>query len=746
MKSRILAIFISMLSAGMLQFFTSSGQASGFIHLKGKQFIDEYGDPFYPMVCNYTLDIFWNHAPGTSPTSLVLSSHPKYRGTANFDCQDAPSCDSIILEELREIRDMGFNAVRFGMGWQYADIDSVNGMCRSGIKVIAHGYNDWNREYELYFDSLNIYNPDLNSFEWRTLLGFCTQIMDLTQLVQDSTGKPLKVIFLFDVRKQFVLKCATELAKRFNAVIAAHLKNYSNILALDIYNEPDLDYKWPYTGPPEKIYGCNVIADLYDATKAANSNHLITLGGGGPDDLFRFDMNTLKLDFYSLHVYSHTRENGYTTFQEGWDKIMGKFYYTSQHCSKPFIVGETGMKSRAGYSIADGYDCSISETADFMENCLNAMINCGYTGFSVWNFQDAHSLEADPELFHGLLEGYPPPYSTRRKPAVSKIQQFNPNAIPSPCMKPANYYNPRNFADPNPLRGYVKYADSSDVMNAYVFGWGYYFDQDFSLIESASYTFYNENSGRFELYKKQNLSPATRNPYFNNIRISAPGASVDWFGRWSGDVADSTIAIENDSIYWLFDQNSFSYHENYTETLEVSQTDIHDAWSRIDLSNTIIKGNGTAGGSLELRARDEINVLTDFHAQRGSDVHIHCNETWFDCGGLMPSHTRQARPGYNSSLLLESEGKEIELEFRLKYTSNFEIIPNPGTGNFQLLLSEDFEIPASYSVHDSFGRILKRGLINSMTSSLDLNDFLPGMYQISIKTMQNYYSKKLIKL
>ncbi|MBK7083929.1 MAG: cellulase family glycosylhydrolase [Flavobacteriales bacterium] len=71
------------------------------------------------------------------------------------------------------------------------------------------------------------------------------------------------------------------------------------LMAYDLYNEPAY---FDYTDHT-KQWICEKVASVYDELKAADPNHLITVGGISVVEVFEWDPTILKLDFWSPHLY-----------------------------------------------------------------------------------------------------------------------------------------------------------------------------------------------------------------------------------------------------------------------------------------------------------------------------------------------------------------------------------------------------------------------------------------------------------
>jgi len=116
--SRLLFTFIIM-------FIFVSVARSQYVTLEGRQFKDENGEDFYPVVCNYIVDVVNTDHLDFSTTHLS----PEHSwGTGNdYECTNCTNCDQQLINDLRQIISMGFNTVRI-MGMStlyYSEEDSI---------------------------------------------------------------------------------------------------------------------------------------------------------------------------------------------------------------------------------------------------------------------------------------------------------------------------------------------------------------------------------------------------------------------------------------------------------------------------------------------------------------------------------------------------------------------------------------------------------------------------------------------
>lgn len=149
----------------------------GYIHLQGDQFIDEHGDPFYPMVMNYYVDYFYQGTEGmfpADPTALEV-------GTLRFGRSSLWSCvgwynyppvqsQQAFLQDMSEMKAQGFNTVRF-----VSNATKKEGV--AGFNLSAKYHPSGQGGIAMNMDPP--YDPDLNTnpvvwFHFNTILAVCS--------------------------------------------------------------------------------------------------------------------------------------------------------------------------------------------------------------------------------------------------------------------------------------------------------------------------------------------------------------------------------------------------------------------------------------------------------------------------------------------------------------------------------------------------------------------------------------------
>jgi len=420
--------FITTIVFCLVGIYFSFGQ---YVSIIGRQFKDEFGNDFYPVVCNYAVYYMF-----LSENDWFLRPYIDYDGWG-WECWTNPGCLNQMQRHFDQIKAMGFNTVRFFGGGPYYvsyDPDKGNGFLTFQIKgdnYPGSGYSlkNLSKPYTTDPTTQKIFEGFNNVLYRAYLAGL--------KVILHTAGGPKNVMYSSDF--------ATDYAEYLDA-ISIYMANYSNpesrvaLMAYDIMNEPLYSNQtgWPdISEGHEKIDVCIKMNDWYNIIKSNDPNHLVTLGGSGFRDVYEYDPAVLKVDFYSIHPYS--KKMGYEDdlgLPFMVDRIYGDIYWTMKNCPMPFIIGETSFKA---ISEQGGPDGNFAEQKSYAESTLQHNLDCMGSGYSWWEYQENSTGT-------GLLKnGYCNPICQElEKPVVEAFEEFDPEGITYPCDGPANYYDPYN--------------------------------------------------------------------------------------------------------------------------------------------------------------------------------------------------------------------------------------------------------------------------------------------------------------
>ena len=739
----------------LLLFFFFSGifgisLFSQYVSIEGRQFKDENGNDFYPVVCNYIVDVV-NTNPNDFSTTYISPEHSWGTGYS-YECNNCTSCDQQLINDFQQIISMGFNTIRI-MG-----IQSV--YYPAGYEIPLNNWTCPTSGFYCQTNNISLQNGSDNTLFYLEppYTGSISALLfehtaHLVELVSQTSyeGKKLKVILVTggargDYQPEFPYVYAQYLEAYANGLLA-HLpeSKQSTILAYDLFNEPKSSWNSWTLWPSHQQYHtkedvCNNVKLWYNALKSHDPNHLITLGGHGMADLFEFDPTVMKLDFYSLHVYPFKREYESSNYLDPMlDRIHGYIYWCQNHISIPWIIGETGFRAQ-DTSTFPRLDGTLTDQYNYAASTLSLSCGCYGSGYSWWTYQNFYWSEN--QNYFGILDygNCGVPCNALEKPVSQAFEEFEPPSGTSMCSEPPNYRDPYQhkeyFGDSIIFKGWVYDQDSIPITDALVQGWTRLYNVDNNAnkpIWNTHYTF-TDTSGYFEL-RPFDYDTASPN-YFTieYLKISAAGASRIYRACVFPD-----IGLPSDIQYYL-SRSTISTEVVFEDITIASNTQqIIEAWHSITLEDIIVE----PGGYLEASAGSEITINQEFHAQTNSEAWIY---TDMPCGAagdqLETDHPIRNQEGNNTEFAM----REIDLQFEVAPADfNVEVFPNPNTGTFQVMITES--TPSAFYTLNLFDQVAGNILTVRKTESdfsLDLTYLKKGVYYLRISTNVQSKTVKII--
>lgn len=734
--------------------FVSNAQTTDYIKLDGKQFIDQNGAPFFPIVMNYNASILHDNASPVPNFKPVRTPAYGSNGCNYFEGYTWANCEESLDHDFKKIKDMGFNTIRL--------ILTPNRKSGSlGFQFQSNWFNDVcdisnSTSYMFDFPSNDYNSPDA--------IAFFNMVGDVIDIADDNE---LHVIYLcsdhsnkrFDDR--FTSFTDADDYANFLRALASHLQGKEALLAYDLYNEPGLNWWKHNISQPQKSEICNYVSMWYDAIHDNDDNHLITLGGTDFGDAISYDGSVMKLDFISMHLYTDTK------VFEGFDqskminRLLDLIYWCSNALQRPWIIGEMGYTSSPDACINDEYDFihgDYSQQAAFVSAVLPAIRDCGVSGFSWWCFQDLHyhciptiwgcttvtnenicngtnSKEEDVgQNYFGLLEygdqdfvsgqlnsGYYP--DILEKPAVDIIDNFN-FTTPGTCTLPTNqYYNPFGHpSHPNEISGVViDEVTGQPIEWAVVSAKTIVGTKSFSeLIEHWHYTFTDQN-GNFKITPYDYLMGNIPDDILiDKMDIGAIGA-------------EAIIGNSPYNLFWLHElkRDFFPYDENISNV-----TLFNGDFEEFRGYNTLIVGDNIefqSGSGAELSARKEVKLTGELLAKAGSEVHVFIDENMFpEC--IDYTGFKNINSSANSEHADEYGSSEIELKFRNNSTPfTIFVSPNPVSNILTIGSKSHNLVDCEYMVYSKEGKLVLHGKNYDNPATLNMEAFPSGVFTLVVK-------------
>lgn len=471
------------------------GFAQGTITLQGDRFIDGNGQPFFPMVMNYYVDMAFpagqppvgGHYPSAAEMAAnVHLEHPSFFGlTGSYtDQADITQGAPQILHALYEIKYSGFNAIRLVM----------TPIKRPGLGFMLE-LKDYGTAQNVHDADIFIdppYDPAVNpamAFHLNAVLEVCSlanvaglKVMLITanspsfpELINGNAGDP---------QIEDYADFLGELAKFI------HDHHVYNLLGYDLYGEPGLAELGQLKDTPQGMHTrsqiCAIVHSWTSAIRAYD-DHLITVGNYPGEGPFNggWDPLLMDIDFSTIHQYPEPARFEYdadpsTYIQKCTRRFGDLMYHVDRTLRKPYMIVETGFIAHDHDTPNDGFSYPISvqgnETDEnyIVEQTFPFIRNSRACGYGWWLFQDTHFESngpmdpPDPNVEHisgdyfGLLNhGDPAPldvnngisgYEAYRKQAAWTFADYavNPPAANPTAFGPVSptvdmsepYYNP----------------------------------------------------------------------------------------------------------------------------------------------------------------------------------------------------------------------------------------------------------------------------------------------------------------
>ena len=737
-------------------YFSIFSQGAGYVTLKGKQFYDQQGTPFFPMVMNYTLDI------GNYNGYFITPDH-SYNLSNEYECVSMPGCTTQIQADFNHIVSMGFNSVRFAEFYPRY----VNG---TGMVFKFYSCNSSGKD--LLESSFTIHPTVQNDPGMQQVFQFYDLILSLANSTINnvtSLPTPLKLIFIIGgIHTSYTSDQISEY-NDFLIALSSHLASAPNnnaFFAYDLINEPCFAIDLIKT----KREACEMISEWYSTCKTNDPNHLVTIGSCA-GDVMSFDPGIIKVDFISMHDYpSWGRKDDYedrrlpAVQQRLRERVANTFYWMNENATVPWIVGETGFMATSDANDSNNWygkllDGSLADEEDYVDYSLQAVCNCGGSGYSWWNYQDVHYFGLPGDAF-GLLYWDAIPSSLAEKPAVSKFRQFNPVST-GPCPVSRSpyyddsklYYNPfqLSFHNSNTITGTITDQDGNPIQDALIGGHSFVgIDNDGNKSYDYHFTYSDEN-GYFE------ISPYVHPGYtvgnkMGTMDISAAGAErrryidEDVVPNWWCKNNCGQMPAPNSNAQLTLERVKFSYDNTLNNITVSSGTNRNfKGYNSLTISDITIKSAATS----DIYAKSEVHITGESHLQ--GETHIFCAPAMADCSDYS-SYIMQYKTAKPQATPIENEtrDKTIELSFnKLFKKGELLITPNPNTGQFHIHLGGDEPIKnLQFEITNLIGEKIFSAthypIGRAGDGLLDLSKQPKGIYFLKVETITDSYFQKII--
>ncbi|HRH02856.1 MAG TPA: T9SS type A sorting domain-containing protein [Bacteroidia bacterium] len=746
-------------------------QGTAQVTLQGKQF-KLNGNDFYPMALDDIIEF------AVDPNMNIYAGPHKLLGASDeYDnAISALGFEYALRYNMTRIKDLGFNCMRWtGM------VPIYNANCQN---FYFQGTNTsqitppppWNPPntipcspsvvshsggvaYYLWVQNISTSDPIISAY-----LSAIDKILEIAALPD------IDLQIMIDVGYGDISKSPSAIADydALLSLIANHMvsaPHNDHFMAYIFVEEPyfyfDLDVN-------NKQSICELSNHWYNLIHTIDNTHLISLSTYNIEDVIGWDPDVLRCDFLQPHFYPLRPSYEQVSGRACMDRSLYNIKWFSEHCPMPWMVGETGFRANDAWKqlnsnvVVEGTE---AEQVTYAQESLAAVRDWGGSGYSWWDLQETYQLDdAFGIIKHGNATW--PANSSNEKPVATTFKNYlNPTTLQPPAM--GNYQMPSSFNPSDPFNHNVPAAQLNNTVSGTVL------DQDGNPIEGAvviGYTYlmpnpspnkppiydrhyvYTDNAGHFDIIPydfEGSVDPLRGN--IEALQVSASGASRIFVNQFGPTFPNSSISTFP-STYNLT-QNDFNYDgivpsnpSALSLTVGLTETKKYKGWNTLFANNTItIQGAGNTGGIADFSARNDVYILSEFHAELGSEVHLFTEATLWDCNDV-------DFIGYNkvanvSTTLIDTqfESAEIEVSFKQKYASlNFEIMPNPSNGLMHISIEKELSTVFNFEVRDITGRLLLKSQSNQTEFDLNMSNFLPGVYYLRVDDSVIAASKKII--
>ena len=304
----------------------------------------------------------------------------------------------------------------------------------------------------------------------------------INQVIDSAKANDLRIMFCVGDNVTGTVLEDTFLVK----VLTAFNKEFT-IFSYDFFNEP---LYFDKVHDREKLDALKLVKKWRKMMDKYAPNQLMTIGFSEPIEVFEWDAEILPVDFLAFHVYNPLR-------------IPNEIYWYSHYVHKPWVIGETGLA-------ADNDSVSYERQSAFIKQTYQYALNCGASGFGLWQFQDV-SWGLWRQNYKGLLsskgtttvDGFT--VNGSLKPASNIIKELPEMKPDKSCNRPGNYFNMRDYHQFLVTGKVVSEKTGQPIEGAVIRGW--------SKNWRWGTNTYTDSSGVFYLYC---------NKEFVHFRISAP--------------------------------------------------------------------------------------------------------------------------------------------------------------------------------------------------------------------------------
>ncbi|MBL8011614.1 MAG: hypothetical protein JNJ64_13500 [Flavobacteriales bacterium] len=731
--------------------FTSVRSQPGYITLRGDQFYDEHGVPFFPMQMNLYVDSYSPIAPlspNPSAAEMATVEFGRYLfhsadGDLFFDFPLGQGAAS-VLQDLNEFKALGFNTIRYvqsvikkpnepGFTWvikpfPYAYENSYVNMdppysADPNVNPVSAAF------FDMIFQVCSLANSIGMKVSLEPVLGLA--------LLGSSPGDAINLDHL-------------DFLQALGSYI--HQQQVHNLLAYEFYGEPSLA-AYTHSIQRTKLEVCDLVTSWHETMKTADPDHLTTVGSGYVREVMKhgWDPMTIPVDYVNIHPYPEINiyEDPNTYLSNVTTRYLNWIRYYDRFLKKPYIIGETGFSGEDPYSPPDytvfnpylHYPLACygdeQDQDDFFRNTFAPIRDSRCAGYGIWIFhnmwlEDPNANNTDPtnpsyiplpafkERYFGLLrfgdaDPIPPPgasgWEAHRKIAAQTFADWSVNPPPHSPLDPLpasldmndRYFNPYmhppNAAEwPNsggaPWNFGTHYGRMVDqqgkgIAGAIVIGTS----RSSQTVYHDYYTF-TDDEGYYEI-RGLDLIPGF-GPGFQTQAIEDD--PLNTHDRTIQSLEVGAYASGWDGYGWAGPSFTQPLINCTLKTLQSAYDVLLNGWTvpsgqaeSFQGLSTLVAQDMTVQGTLDLKARYEVRARPEFHALLGSECHLYTEPLDLTCteidGADLRTPEAVADPG--SYTHTNGPSRSIPLTFHLSSPKpRLLVSPNPAHDEVAILIAD----------------------------------------------------------
>jgi hypothetical protein len=492
----------------------------------------------------------------------------------------------------------------------------------------------------------------------------------------------------------------------------------------------------------------------------------------------------MKLDFASLHVYPEQYNVDGYSYTHMLNRVRAQIYWHGAAIPMPFIIGETSFSAEdsnddnfddpsnhhlvedPAHDYPPWRDGPESQQSAYASQTMTATRAYLGSGYSWWGFQNGRAANLTPPSnptpeniqhwqgvyranFYGALkygdENANPPISWEDKHVVGMFSTYSlpsaPSTLPTP---PADYYRGKfnGSLSSGAVLGTVNIVDQDGEPISHAVGWTklkYLHSQTNATVAIIETYQIADAQGLLRIHRGPVFQDSYVSPY--EMRVHVPGGATSPGGATNQSYQSwhqlgSTLPLARSKLTFTSEASGV--------TVPIGQSYDPKAWSTLFVNNVTYEGNGSQGASGDLRARQFIHVSTEFHAAHGSEVHIHPDNVFPDCGDPNMLVTEDyPHTTHESAKRATDSADQLVLRFKDTPACGLRVAPNPCS---EILEVSGLPPGTPYRIVSDRGAVVLTGICAMQPFRVQVSAISPGHYTLHAETKTTVCSAPFVKM